>query len=72
MPVFKIVGSPAVIWLPLSRVVSLESAPGGLTSNVRAVLLTNKGEALGTFEVEGRAEILGAALDAGKPTEVGQ
>ncbi|MGH8899426.1 MAG: hypothetical protein ACRDZ4_20970 [Egibacteraceae bacterium] len=72
MPVFKIVGQPAVIWLPLARLVSMESAPGGLTTNVRALLATPKGEAIGTFEVEGRCEVLAAALDSGKPTEVGQ
>jgi hypothetical protein len=72
MPIFKVAGQPATLWFPRERLVSMESAPGGLTTHVRAVLLTLKGEALGTFEVEGRVEMLGAALDSGKPTEVGQ
>jgi len=72
MPMFKIAGQPATIWFPRERLVSMESAPGGLTTHVRAVLLTPKGEALGTFEVEGRVELLAAAVDGGKPTEIGQ
>lgn len=72
MPIFKIVGQPVHVWLPKERIVHMESAPGGLTTNLRAVLLTPKGEGLGTFEVEGRCELLGAAIDAGKPVEVGQ
>lgn len=72
MPTFKIVGQPGVMWLPKERIVAMETAPGGLTTNVRAVLLTQKGEGVGVFEVEGRCEILGAALDNGTPTEVGQ
>lgn len=70
MPLFKIARQPASIWLPRHRLVSMESAPGGLTTFVRAVILTEKGEGLGTFEVDGRIEMIGAALDAGKPTEV--
>jgi len=72
MPTFKLVGQPVHAWFPRERIVSMETAPGGLTTNVRALILTQKGEGLGTFEVEGRTEILGAALDAGKPTEVSQ
>lgn len=72
MPLFKIVGQPVSTWIPAHRLVNMESAPGGLTTILRAVLLTPKGEALGTFEVEGRVELHAAALDAGKPTEVGQ
>jgi hypothetical protein len=69
MPLFKIAGQPVTIWLPRERILHLETAPGGLTTNLRALLVTQKGEALGTFEVEGRCEILGAALDSGGPTE---
>jgi len=72
MPLFKINGQPCYFWLPRERIVHMESAPGGLATNLRALLLTPKGEALGTFEVEGRCEVLGPALDAGTPTEVGQ
>ena len=72
MPTFKIAGQPAHLWLPRARLICMESAPGGLTTTLRALLLTPKGEALGTFDVEGRCDLLGAALDAGAPTEVGQ
>lgn len=72
MPLFKMKGDPTQVWFPRERIVNMESAPGGLTTIVRAVLLTPKGEGLGTFEVEGLVEVLGAALDAGAPTEVGQ
>lgn len=72
MPTFKLAKQPGHTWLPLGRLVNMESAPGGLTTIVRAVLAAPTGELLGTFEVEGRCDILGAALDAGKPTEVGQ
>lgn len=71
MPTFKIKGQPAHVWLPVDRLVCLESAPGGLTTMVRAILLAPDGPKLGTFEVEGRCEILGAAIDSGRPTEVG-
>lgn len=72
MPLFKIAGAPHQQWVPTSRIVNMETGPGGLTTIVRAVLLTPKGEALGTFEVEGRIEFHAAAIDSGKPVEVGQ
>ena len=72
MPLFKIAGAPTSTWLPASRIVNMETGPGGLTTVVRALLLTPKGEALGTFEVEGRVELHAAAIDSGKPVEVGQ
>jgi hypothetical protein len=72
MPTFKISGQPANIWIPRERMIAMESAAGGLTTAVRFLALTPKGEGLATIEVEGRCEILGAAIDAGTPTEVGQ
>jgi hypothetical protein len=72
MPTFTIAKTKERIWLPTSRIVNMESAAGGLSTIVRAVLLTPQGEGLGTFEVEGRVDTLGALLDSGKPVEVGQ
>lgn len=64
MPTFKIARQEAHVWLPAERIVHMETAPGGLTTNVRALVVTPKGEALATFEVEGRCEGHGAELDA--------
>lgn len=72
MPVFKMKDASTCFWLPRERVLHMEAAPGGLTTLVRAVVTTPKGDGIGTFEVEGRCELLGAALDAGVPTEIGQ
>ena len=72
MPTFKVSGQPASVWIPRERMVAMESAAGGLTTVVRFLALTPKGEQLASLEVEGRCEILGAAIEAGTPTEVGQ
>lgn len=72
MPTFKIAGQSAHIWIPTERIVSMETAPGGLTTLVRAMLVSPQGAALGTLEVEGRCDVLGGALDRGTPVEVGQ
>lgn len=73
MPTFKLHKKPAHVWIPLGRLVHMESGDGGLVTVLRAILVTPAGsEGLATFEVEGRCDVLGAALDAGKPTEVGQ
>lgn len=72
MPTFTDVQTGAELWFPVDRIIAMESAPGGLTTRVRALLVTEKGPALGTFEVRGRCATLGAAIDAGTPTEVGQ
>lgn len=72
MPTFTVTKSKERIWLPAARIVNMESAAGGLSTILRAILLTPQGEGLGTFEVDGRVETLGAALDSGKPVEVGQ
>lgn len=72
MPIFRDVQAKVDFWLPVDRVIHMQSAPGGLTTVVRAMLMTEKGPALGVFEVEGRCSVLGAAIDAGSPTEVGQ
>lgn len=72
MPTFKISGQPANVWIPRERLLHMESAAGGLSTFVRFLALTPKGEQLGTVEVEGRCEVLGAAVDSGTPTEVGQ
>lgn len=72
MPTFKIAGQPAHMWIPRERVLSMETSPSGITTNVRAILATKDGEKLGMFEVEGRCDMLGAAMDAGAPVEVGQ
>lgn len=67
MPVFKIAGQPAYCWFPRERVIALETAPGGLTTNVRALVITDKGTAVGVFEVEGRCDVIGSALERGEP-----
>lgn len=72
MPTFTDAKTGAELWLPTDRIISMESAPGGLTTLVRALLVTDKGPAVGVFECRGRCATLGAAIDSGSPTEVGQ
>lgn len=67
MPIFKVKDQPVQFWLPRGRIVHMEDAPGHLSTIVRAWIVTTKGEGLGTFEVEGRCETIGRALDAGAP-----
>ena len=71
MPLFKIAGQPVHVWFPKDRILSMETNTTLLTTNVRALLVTEKGPAVGTFEVEGRCDVLGAKLDRGEPVEVG-
>lgn len=72
MPVFTTKQEGTDFWLPTSRLVKAEAAPGGLSTMLTILLATPKGEALATVEVAGRCSVLGAAIDKGEPTEVGQ
>ena len=70
MPTFRDAKTGAELWLPVDRIICMESAPGGLTTQVKALLVAEKGPVIGIFEAEGRCATLGAAVDAGNPTEV--
>lgn len=74
MPTFTTVKEGSEFWLPEGRIAMIESGPGGLISIVHAILVDPKTaqNVIGKIEVQGRASTLGAAIDAGRPTEVGQ
>jgi len=72
MPVFTTKAEGMDFWIPAARLLKAEAAPGGLTTMVTFYIATPKGEAIATAEVLGRCSVIGAAIDAGEPTEVGQ
>jgi hypothetical protein len=72
MPNFTDSKTGGELWLPADRIIRMEGGPGGLVTIVHALLVSDKGPVIGIFEAVGRCSTLGAAIDSGKPTEVGQ
>lgn len=72
MPIFTDAKTGGELWLPADRILRMESGPGGLVTVVHALLMNEKGPVIGIFEAVGRCSTLGAAIDNGQPTEVGQ